>query len=363
MKKIYFIMNSVSDPHANRRINEFVSNGYYVKIYGFERDNKPKSNSNAVVLGRFSNALSYRKRVSIYIKALRQLFKEHSKDNCIWFYQGLDIALFASFLNKRNSIYIYEECDLVHTNIKNKFVCNMMEYLDKRIISKSYMIILTSDGFVDYHYGSDERKKPNNIVVIPNKLPKEMLNVQAFQKEGLDKKKIRFAFVGIMRYHSLASFADTICKHFPSHEFHFYGYVASTMDAKELPQGENVFYHGAYKSPDDLPDIYKSVDVLVATYDTRFSINTRCAEPNKLYEAIYFRCPIVVSKNTFLAQKVERLGIGYSVDAFNANDVITLVESIQDTWNDKVYNLCKINKQEAIDENDVNRIINKDIMD
>ena len=65
----------------------------------------------------------------------------------------------------------------------------------------------------------------------------------------------------------------------------------------------------------------------MATYDTT-SINAQYAEPNKLYESIYFRTPIVVSSNTFLAKKVNRLGIGYDINGLNKEEIKSFVNNL-----------------------------------
>lgn len=354
--RINFIMNSVSDAHANKRINEFIRSGHDVKIFGFERDKNVRYHNNSIVIGCFSNALCYRKRVSIYIKALRKLFKEHSNDDCMWYYQGLDVAQFATFLNS-NKRYIYEECDLVHTNIHNKILRCLFEKIDKHIIKHAYKTIMTSEGFLMFHYGNIENA-PKNIVIIPNKLSPEILNMNNVIKQPFDKNRIKFAFVGGLRYHALVSIADIISRNYPNHEFHFYGFVSPNIQEKDLPQRANLFYHGAYKSPDDLPKIYSNVDVLISTYDIQ-SANVRYAEPNKLYESMYFQCPIVVSSNTFLADKVESMGIGYAVNAFDEKEVKALVKEIENTWQDKIAQLRKIDKQDAIDNNNEKIILYK----
>ena len=354
--RINFIMNSISDAHANKRINEFVSKGHNVKVFGFERDKNVKYNNNAITIGRFSNALSYQKRISIYVKALWSLFKKHSGNDCIWYYQGLDVALFSILFN-HGKRYIYEECDLVHANVQNKLIRCLLEKADKHIIKNSYKTIMTSEGFLTFHYGKVDNA-PENIVVIPNKLSPEVMQINNIPPQPFNCGNIKFAFVGGLRYNALVSIADIISKNYPNHEFHFYGFVSPNIPEKDLPKRANVSYHGAYKSPDDLPAIYSNVDVLISTYDTK-SANVCYAEPNKLYESIFFRRPIVVSANTFLADKVKRMGTGYIVDAFNDNAVKSLVKEIESTWQEKVDNLNKINKQEDIDNNNEELIINK----
>lgn len=356
--RINFIMNSISDSHANKRINEFIANGHDVRVFGFKRHNSVKYNNNAIVIGQFPNSLSYGKRIAIYIKALRKLFKEYSDDDCIWYYQGFDVAQFATFLNP-NKIYIYEECDLVHTNIHNGIIQCLLEKIDKHIIKNAFKTILTSEGFLKFHYG-DNGKAPENIVIIPNKLSSEIMDMPTMPQVPFDKNRIRFAFVGGLRYNALVSIADIISRNYSNHEFHFYGFVLPNISEKDLPQRANVFYHGAYKSPDDLPAIYSNVDVVISTYDTQRA-NVRYAEPNKLYESVFFRRPIVVSTNTFLAEKVTRMGIGYAVDAFNKIEVKNLVKEIENTWQEKYDKLHEIDKHEVIDSNNVEMILSKHI--
>lgn len=89
----------------------------------------------------------------------------------------------------------------------------------------------------------------------------------------------------------------------------------------------NVFYHGRFKNPNDLPKIYENIDILLCTYDYRID-NVRYAEPNKLYEAIYFRKPIIVSSNTFLSNKVSELNIGYHIDSLDKNSIVSFFNNL-----------------------------------
>lgn len=78
------------------------------------------------------------------------------------------------------------------------------------------------------------------------------------------------------------------------------------IEAESLKDINNIFFHGAFKNPIDLPKIYSKIDFIVATYDTT-TLNPQYAEPNKIYEAIFFRTPIIVSYNSYLANKVNKL--------------------------------------------------------
>ena len=353
--KIYFVMNSINDAHANKRASDFKKQGHEVRQYGFLRHENIKYDNQAEVIGHFTNDISYVRRISIYIHGLQSLFNSHKNDNIIWYYQGIDVALFATFLNPKGK-YIYEECDLAHTYIHYKWIQVLLERIDKRIIRKSQKTVVTSEGFIQYHYGSTD-KCPQNVVLVPNKLSREICNFKIQEKDNVVLSRIRFAFVGGLRYPALLSIADIITKEYSCHEFHFYGFIDPTISPDKLPKRSNIFYHGAYKSPDDLPFIYSHIDILVSTYDTS-SVNVRYAEPNKLYEAIYFGCPIVVSTGTFLAEKVHRLNIGYDVDPYSRDSITQLIRQINSDYSEKQSALSNINKDDAIDNNNyVNEIL------
>lgn len=343
---INIIMNSISDAHSNKRIKDFENQGFDVNIFGFNRGIASPERNDISIVGNFTNTAHYYKRIVTYINGIRKAFKLAGDNDDIWFYQGLDTALFAVIFGKKRK-YIYEECDLVHTYVKNVFIRNILEKIDKYIIKKSYKTIVTSEGFLKYHY-KDIKSIPGNIVLLPNKLSKVIRNYPFKKRNDFNPNHIRFAFVGGVRYNSLLSLAKHICHNFPNHEFHFYGYVSQTITESEQPKGNNIYYHGPFNSPQDLPKIYSEIDVVVATYDIS-SINVKFAEPNKLYESIYFNCPIIVSRQTFLEDKVKRLKIGYSVDAYNEDDVKKLVRDIESSYINIKESISKIPQDTAID--------------
>ena len=124
------------------------------------------------------------------------------------------------------------------------------------------------------------------------------------------------------------------------HELHFFGKSLAQSEKErfaELEKYTNCFFHGEFKSPDDLPKIYDQIDVLLCTYDIK-TASPRFAEPNKLYESIYFKTPIIVSSNTFIAEKVNRLGIGFDIDPYNNESVKAFIKTLD--YREKEKHVC-----------------------
>lgn len=351
-KDIVFILGSVSQQRCIKRIEEFISNGYSVHVYGFERDLDNPFISDLFkikIIGTFANKLSYKKRIPILIQGIRKVHKEWvNKSNIVFYYFSMDTACISILLRIKQQ-YIYEESDLRHLYIKNKCIRNLLEYIDLKLIEKSLLSVFTSEGFLEYHYGD---KAPDNTFVIPNKLNIRVLNLKTHKKKKYNNDNIVFGFVGIPRFNSVFTFAELIGELYPQHEFHFFGKpIEENTQYSDLEKYENIYFHGSFKNPDDLPLIYSSIDFVVALYDANL-INVRYAEPNKLYESVFFRVPIIVSDNTFLATKVAEFNIGSILNSNNDKSIIEFINSIsQERYLDLISNLETIPRNTAINMN------------
>ena len=132
---IVFILTSSVNPNSIKRIDEFVERGYTVRAYGFKRDVDVPNASKYLdieILGSFKNNLSYAKRLSIIRKGIKRVLKETEAEHRLYYLIGLDIAMLYRLQSRQP--YIFEEADLVHTNMKNSFVKNLYEKIDKSII-------------------------------------------------------------------------------------------------------------------------------------------------------------------------------------------------------------------------------------
>ena len=352
VRKIIFIETGVGNPNNIKRMEEFKSRGYDVVVYAFRRNNNNENVPQGIdvnIIGELSSDSSYISRVSTIRNGIKSIVKKHKEDDCVFYLLKNDTAIIYSTVSKHP--YIFEEADMTHVNM-NKVVGCVLENRIKRIIKRSVLSVFRSEEFLKYHFGEN---RPNNVYVIPNRLHPGILNIEQKEYSGLDEKHLKFGFVGGIRYDTIYIFAETVLRHFPQHEFHFYGLFPSESLEKQfmpLDKYENCFFHGAFRSPNDLPEIYSKIDVLLSAYDVT-SINPRFAEPNKLYEAIYFDKPIIVSSNSFLANKVARLGVGYDVDALSESAVIDLVRTIDKKSITKIKeNIAKIDKKTCINCNE-----------
>lgn len=351
--KFVFILPSHANTNHIKRIEEFVRRGYCVEVFTFYRDKNRKNNTEVVTfhnIGEFSNNLPYMKRIRIMYKGIKTVLNETKNWDCIYYLMRNDIALIFTAIS--NKPYIFEEADMTHTDFNNNI---LRDYLEKRIckiIKKSVLSVFRSEGFLRYHFGENEQ---SNTFVIPNRLHPSILKHSYKPSFNINIEKLRIGFVGSIRYESIYNFMNIVLKRFPNHEAHFYGIFVSDRERQQfegLSKFKNCFFHGEFKSPDDLPGVYSQIDLVLSTYDNR-KINVRYAEPNKLYEAIYFETPIIVSDNTFLADRVTELNVGYVVDPFDEQSILNFIKGLSvESLKDKVLSAHNVAKERLINSND-----------
>lgn len=348
MKEIVFILSSLNDPHYRKRVEEFVEHGYEVMVYGFKRaDQKlPELKYPVKVLGEIQNR-NFKSRLSLFNKSIKSIAKECDGKLC--FYSSLDVALFAKLYVK--SPYIYEVCDLTELTISNRCIRNFLSCLNERIITKSQITIITSEGFANYFSNLPSDK----LYLIPNKVSPDIPQYE-YKERVFDSGKIRIGFAGVIRFESIYHFVKACSEYKNNIELHLYGIYSdadewSTLIEKIEKDNENIIFHGRFKNPDDLPEIYENIDMVLCAYPP--TLGVKYAEPNKLYEAIYFRCPIIVSENVFLGEKVNKLNIGYVIDSMNEASIKRFLGNLKGEEYYKKVEACKsIPQNECLNVND-----------
>lgn len=348
--KIVFIINSITQPRCLKRVQEFIDHGYEVAVYGFERkgNNIAKSTLFPVhSLGEIDNKTPYIKRIRLITKSLRLVFSKYHKDNVLYYLFNLDMALCSlPWIGRK---YIFEESDLVHAYCGKKWFEYFMENLCKLVIRRSFLSVFTSEGFVEYHFG---HRRPSNLCVITNRVNNKVADLPPVEKISLSSSKLSIGFVGIIRYKSVVNFCRMVLEDNPNNEFHFFGTVTEPEWFYPLKRYPGCHFHGKYRNPDDLPEIYSKINLVVSTYDANF-VNARYLEPNKLYEAIYFETPIIVSSGTYLAKRVRDLNVGFEVDALNEKDIHRLLSELTYTnIREKIESTRQIGKEFALNNND-----------
>lgn len=348
--KVVFITNILRQPRCIRRIQDFIDRGYGVKVYGFDRggDCRVLPPFAHECIGVVSSETSYLKRLFIIWGGISKVIRREGR-GCLYYLFSLDNAIVAR-LACQNLKYIYEISDLMELTINNKFLSRLLVRMNRETVKHAILSVYTSEGFVQFlnPKGADPKKS----VVLPNKLNASCRNKLLAKESPADMNHIRFGFVGAIRTETTYNLIKAIGE-CGKHEVHLYGIFTDENNGRYsirslVGQYKNVFYHGPFRNPDDLPKIYSQIDIVLCYYKS--SENDLYLEPNKLYEAIYFDCPIIVADDTFVGGRVRQLHVGYTIergDAASLNDFITSIN--QADFDEKVAAIKAISKDDCID--------------
>lgn len=348
--KIVFILKTIEQQRCIKRIQAFIDHGFEVEVYGFNRKQTVHQQYNFQInsLGVIEDGTSYVQRTKEYLKAWTVIKKYRKEKDVLFYLFGLDLAL-PLILCRGTKHYIYEESDLIHTKFKSRTVIHLFESIDKWIIKKSRVSVLTSEGFVKYHYGNTPT--PENVCILPNKLNQRCKELAPIPRT-LDFNKLAVGFVGFFRYESIYNFLLVTAKRYPNIQVKLFGANSGWTEGQmaELFALPNVTNEGPFKNPVELPDVYSKLDLVVSTYDIEDD-NPRYAEPNKIYESIYFETPIIVSSQTFLAEKVDRMGIGFHVNAKKDEEIVGFWENLTEQVLKEKIDACRnVDKGYCIDD-------------
>ena len=329
MKNIIFIVQQISQPRCIKRIKNFIDAGYKVRVFGF--NNGLYQENLDLVDFKIEEQRQINKKANPFIKVLhyfkfiRYVLQKINKKDTVYAF-GFEVGSIVSMLHSGN--YIYEEADVSAARVKNSFIRAFLIYLDRLIIQRSKLTVFTSKGFQDYLF---PREKPysKKTMFLLNKLDSSFRNKEREQKKQLDISSIDFGFIGLIRYpNTILRFAKLVGENFPQHRFHFWGDVeGNILEIEDWSQFSNIYFYGSFANPTDLEDIYSNIDINIACYDPN-SGNVNIAEPNKLYESIFFGKPLIVTENTYLHQRIQSLEVGFGINALSDEAIISFIQNL-----------------------------------
>lgn len=232
-----------------------------------------------------------------------------------------------------------------------KIVFDMHEYyLDKQ--SKIYNYITSiivsyiqnkADNIIflnDKQKGDIKEKNVNKLVFLPNYPESEKFN----NIKKTKSEKIRIGYAGYIRHKE--PFKNLIKATLGIENIAIDIYGTSILGKEFLnlfEENPNAKLYGKYDHK-NIGKIYNDIDIVFCVY-VAANENDKNAFPNKFFESIISGTPIMVAKNTKMADFVTHHNIGYVVDGSDSNSIRNEIECIIDgkeDYNKKLSNISQI---------------------
>lgn len=351
--KITFLLGYSPNPRMQKRI-QVASAVASVQLVQWDKDqdklslyDSPDLEKHIITIKSSENPLQripeYFKFQKNAISKLRQI-----KPDVIHL-QGLDMLAIASNYKKKYDAQvsiIYEIADMHRyliekpKSIQQKLIHNSLVSIEKR--SKKYVnkLILTSPKYYEVYYN---RFYNNNEHVIFENYP-DLSVFNNFKTRDFYTNPLRVSYIGGVRYKEQIEILLNIASELPI-EISIAGYEDGEPEIENRAKSmDNVKWYGSFDYKTDINSLYEEADVIFSVYNADI-YNVRIALPNKFYEAIYCQKPIIVAKDTYLAERVERLGVGLAVDCHSHEELKGAIKYIANKNNyAKISENCKSSK-------------------
>ena len=219
-------------------------------------------------------------------------------------------------------------------NKKLKYLQNFVNKMLKNVD----LLVLTSPYFWENYY-KRVFPYPEKVFLMENYPSKKIFSGFVPKKH----KKLTIGFVGAVRYADQIKMLFEACKMYNDKiKVIIAGGGPDYNYIKKIDRDySNVEATGPYNYENDIVNIYSEIDIVYSVYNADL-FNVRTAIPNRLYEAIACRLPIIVAKNTVLADLVvRRYDIGFEVSHSDIRDLKNLINNI--IKNPSLLEKCKEN--------------------
>ena len=213
--------------------------------------------------------------------------------------------------------------DLLFRKFKKNYFLDIRDYtyeefflyrrLVNELVAQSALTSISSKAFLQF------LKMHANIIITHN-LSNEDAVENHCQLSVLEQKPLVIGFVGGIRYYNENIKLLEQLRNSKRFVLKYVGKVHPGCDLRSFCNTHkisNAVFFPEYDN-DQKSNIYSSIDIINAVYGSR-SPEVRLALPNKLYDCVLFKKPIMVSKGTYLAEVVNKYHLGLSIDVEGDN--------------------------------------------
>lgn len=350
MKNILFFLSHQPNPRFIKQIN-YLARTNKVDVIYFSRAALPDLNSNIAEgvrcfpMGQIESSGRYLSRLMSYAKAMGHLWRCRGQvraDAVI--VNNIDVLLLEALLRVlalRSAQVVLEVSDLPQYVFGRDTTARLFRAVDQ-ILVRLFVdrLIVTSRRYYDVYYARFFRRPQLELENKPLRL-----NVPLRAERPARDHKTVIGVVGLIYQAAPIQALFDAVRDNDSVEVQIYGRLYDAQNSKALIESycarqSNIVYKGSYDFFKDAARIYGGLDLLYVSYDTAESmLNNRVALPNKLYEAMYFRVPIIASKGTYLAERVMAAGVGYEIDCGSVEQIRNILaahparaEAFQETF-------------------------------
>jgi len=333
---VTFLLPVATQPRFHKRIRMVQEAGFHVRVAAFDRDyvEGPRHPYPVASLGHVVPG-TYHRRVVAAPRTLWRLGRFGLSPLTYAF--GTEMALYAKLTGQVERL-IVEIGDIREVLTSSRTWGWALRRLDRAVVETADLTVSTSPHFLEEYYRKWMNTEMKNTLVIENKIDRVTARRFAEVSDGkrdraaVATEKVRIGWFGVLRcrntWEALRQWAAGGPK---GREVLVRGLVTEAgPTVGEMEGAAGVRFEGPYEWPNDIPAMYRSVDVVCAACPSTRAVegNWMWASPNRFYEAGFFRKPMLVLEGGATQADVDEYGIGRAIDFASPGHAATQLGSV-----------------------------------
>ncbi len=329
------------DPRVEKELNTLLKYGYDLQILAWERNvGRDVEERDVVSLDNgqvqidlfFKEALFGRGIINLWSLLLFQLFllkklihyrREYDVIHACDFDTVIPAFIVSKILRKK---YVYDVFDYYVDAFRVPTILKpIIEGLDIQMLNQADAVIIVNESRIE----QIRKSVPKSLWIIHNSPDRLPIANCGFVPMGSMTKKLKFVYVGVLsKSRFLLEIAEVISQ-FKSAELHIGGFGDLESYFKEQSvTHDNIYYYGKLDYESTLA-LAGHCDVMLAIYNPLVP-NHRFSSPNKLYEAMLLKKPIIVAEHTGIDEIIVANHTGFVI-AYDKLSLTTLIEQLLQT--------------------------------
>jgi succinoglycan biosynthesis protein ExoL len=330
-RTLVFIGPERTDARSVKRIAALRDQGWHVLGFTYHRDHgqpDPPPAWENVHLGTTYNR-RYVQRVFAILRGFWTVFRHRRRvreSGCLYAINPDNalLALFARFVCGRRVPLVVEIADIQPVMCGTGMRSRVLRKVERFVLKRCQLLLTTSPGFLR-HYFEPVQKYRGPVFMLENRIyPSASLIASRQPREEPVRGGHPWVagYFGIFRCQRSVDLICRLAAAFPETlAFELRGVPAGIDERlfrESISAHPNIRYGGAYRYPDELPDLYAAVDFNWCFDFSALGANSTWLLPNRIYEGGLFHCPALAFDGTETGRWLEanHLGVTFREDLY-----------------------------------------------
>lgn len=320
-KSLLYLLPVRSQPRFWKRVQKMQEAGVGAHCLYFDRNyhNTRYEYESSQCIGRLQHG-NYASRMVVLMRSAFIVRRCLSHMDGLYAF-GLDMALLGLLAKLgTGKPLVYEIGDIRKWQISDGIIGKLFRIVERWLVGRASVVVVTAQGYADEYYIRRIGTPSDKVRVIENRLtlsPEERPNRNFLQTR--DTPRLAIGYFGLLRCRwSCETLKEIVLQANGRINVEIHGYPFGVDIENEVRGLAGIRFHGAYQSPDDLRDLYDSVDIVFACYpapeDYGKAGNWVWARTNRFYESCYFKRPMIGLAKSDEGHVILKQAIGFVVE-------------------------------------------------